>query len=207
MYYLTLGNAGLRVTTLLLLSLFVGEVRGEEAVGRKLLATNSDATSTSKVAPASYGNLDAQITDTLYQLTRARLERVMRANAEVPGTVAADDVAAIEGELAAISEQQGINGEVLDWFSTLIGIAEVTKTSAESDWKRVSILQQESPQSITELDAEMVRLRARLAALNLQRGRLAAKGSADDRENWALQYLSMETQDLRDRVRRLEVRE
>jgi hypothetical protein len=197
----------MKTTILFLLSLSAGCLLMEDAVGQQLVTAKTDAVQTNKVMPTTYGNLDAQIADTLYELTRARLERVMRFNAKVPGTVPVDDVGIIKGELNAISRQEGRNGDVVDWFSTLIGVAEVTKASTDANWKRVTTLQQENPQIFSELDVEMVRLRARLADLNLQRGKLAAKGTADERQNWALLYLSMEVQELRDRIRVVEERQ
>jgi hypothetical protein len=93
-----------------------------------------------------------------------------------------------------------------DWFSTLLAIADIAKVSAEADWKRASKLRREYPAAISELDVEMRRLNARLADLNLQRGKLAGKGTAIDRQNWALVYLCVRMQELTDRVRILEHR-
>src|SRR4051794_38180961 len=102
----------MKTTALFLLSLSVAGLLTEEAAAQKPVATKSDATQINKVTSAPYGNLDAQIADTLYGLTRARLERVMRLNTKVPGTVSADDVEVINGELKAISQQEGKNGDV-----------------------------------------------------------------------------------------------
>jgi len=197
----------MKTTLLFLLSLFAAGLPMETAAAQKLVAAKTDVIQANKVMHTTYGNLDAQIADTLYELTRTRLERVMHINTKVPGTVLAGDIGIINGELKAISDQEGRNGEAVDWFSTLVGVAEVTKASADADWKRVSALQQENPELISELDVAMVRLRARLADLNLQRGKLAAKGTADERQNWALLYLSMQVQELRDRVRVVEERQ
>ena len=94
-----------------------------------------------------------------------------------------------------------------DWFSTLLAIADIAKVSADADWKCASKLRREYPSAISELDVEILRLHARLADLNLQRGTLAGKGTASDRENWALLYLSVKMQELTDRVRLLEQRQ
>jgi hypothetical protein len=197
----------MKTTLLFLLSLFAAGLPMERAAAQKLATAKTDVIQANKITQTTYGNLDAQIADTLYELTRARLERVMHINTKVPGTVLAGDIGIINGELKAISDQERRNGEAVDWFSTLIGVAEVTKASADADLKRVSALQQENSQVISELDVAMVRLRARLAELNLQRGKLAAKGTADERQNWALLYLSMQVQELRDRVRVQEERQ
>ncbi|MFL6544698.1 MAG: hypothetical protein ACJ8LM_05875 [Candidatus Udaeobacter sp.] len=197
----------MKTTILFLLLLPAGGLPMERAAAQSLVKAKADVIHDNKVMPTTYGNLDAQISETLYELTRARLERVMRINARVPGTVSIDDVGIVNGELKAMNRHEGRNGEAADWFSTLIGVAEVTKASADSDWKRVSALQQGNSQLFSDLDVELVRLRARLADLNLQRGRLAARGTADERQNWAVLYLSMEMQELKDRVRVAEERQ
>src|SRR4051812_41081217 len=196
----------MKIAMLFLLLLSAGSLLVEDAAAQKLVMAKTDAIRTNKALPTAYGNLDAQIADTLYELTRARLERVVRFNAKVPGTVPIDDVGTIKDELKAIIQQEGRDGELVDWFSTLIGVAGVTKASADANWKRMSVLQQGNPQLFSDLDLEMARLRARLADLNFQRGKLAAKGTADERQNWALLYLSMEVQELRDRLRVVEER-
>jgi hypothetical protein len=93
----------MKTTALFLLSLAVGGLLMDQTAAQKLVATRSNAVQTYKAMPTTYGNLDAQIADTLYQLTRARLERVMRFNAKVPGTISADDVGIIKGELKAMT--------------------------------------------------------------------------------------------------------
>src|SRR4051812_5128880 len=100
----------MKTTALLLLSFLVVGLLTEEATAQMPVTTKSDATQINKVTSATYGNLDAQIVDTLYGLTRARLERATRLNTKVPGTVSADDVAIIDGELKAVHDQEGRNG-------------------------------------------------------------------------------------------------
>lgn len=159
-----------------------------------------------QVKPVAYSNVDAQIADTLRQLTRLRLERAMQIETKVPGIYSPDDFKVIKGELATIDEQESKNGEVVDWFSTLMGLAQVSKSVADADWKRATVLRQQSADAFSDIDVEMTRLRAQLANLNLQRGKSAAIGSAEDRQNWALLYLAMEVQRLNDQVRILDAR-
>jgi hypothetical protein len=158
---------------------------------------------------ASANNPDARFAQILAQLTMDRLERAKQANAKVPGTVASDDIALIQKELEADVRLQNDakDGGKINWFNMLIDMAEATKSSADSDWQRASAIRAKSPQSLSELDADMVRLRAELADVNLERGKAVASGSADERQNWALQYLFVQMQEVRDRVRVLEERE
>jgi hypothetical protein len=158
---------------------------------------------------AAVNNPDARFAQILAQLTTDRLERAKHANAEVPGTVASDDIALIQQELEAFVRLQNDakDGGKINWFNMLIDMAEATKSSADSDWQRVSAIRAKNPQSLSELDADMMRLRAELADVNLQRGKAVASGSADERQNWALQYLFVQMQEVRDRVRVLEERE
>src|SRR4051812_41986344 len=123
----------MKTRALFLLSLSVAGLLNAEVAAQKPVATKSDATQINKVTSATDGNLDAQIADTLYRLTRARLERAARLNTKVPGTVSADDVAIINGELKAVNDRERRNGEGADWFSMLFGVAEVTKASADAD--------------------------------------------------------------------------
>jgi hypothetical protein len=181
------------------------------AFEQKALAQTRDvdyppAAKTDELLPATVTSLDAQIGDTLIRLTRARLEVSTRLNAQVRGTVPPDDVAIVKEELRAIDEQERTRGEVTNWFSTLLAIADIAKVSADADWRRASKLRQEYPTAISELDVEILRLNARLADLNLQRGTLAGKGTTSDRQNWALLYLSIKMQELTDRMRLVEQR-
>jgi hypothetical protein len=178
----------------------------EQTAAQVPVANNATATKPSEVSPATAADLDAQIGDTLIRLTRARLEVATRLNAQARGTVPPDDVAIVQEELRAIDERERTRGEVTDWFSTLLAIADIAKVSAEADWKRASKLRREYPAAISELDVEVRRLNARLADLNLERGKLAGKGTVSDRQNWALLYLSVKIQELTDRVRILEHR-
>ena len=179
----------------------------QKAAAQMPVADDATAAKPFEVSPATAANLDAQIGDILIRLTRARLEVATRLNAQRAGTVLPDDVAVVQEELRAIDEQERTRGEVTDWFSTLLAIADIAKVSADADWKRASKLRREYPSAISELDVEILRLNARLADLNLQRGTLAGKGTASDRENWALLYLSVKMQELTDRVRLLEQRQ
>jgi hypothetical protein len=152
------------------------------------------------------GKLDAQIGETLLRLTRARLDLATRLNAQARRTVPPDEIAILNQELKVIDEQEQRRGAGADWFSTLLGIAEITSASANADWKRSSILQQQFPGTVSDQNVEILRLHAQLAELTLQRGKLAATGTPIDRQNWALLYLSVKMQELSDRVRTLEQR-
>jgi hypothetical protein len=154
--------------------------------------------------PDTSTNLDAQLADTLRGITRVRLQRAIQLNAQVSGTYSADDIDTMKEQLATIDRQQGRNGQGLDWFSTLIGLAEISKSVADADVKRVAVLRQQN--SVSDLDVEMARLRAQLADLNLKRGKLAAKGTADERQNWGLLYVACQVEQLKDQVRTLDAR-
>ena len=177
----------------------------QKAAAQMPVADNATATKPYVVSPAMAADLDAQIGDTLIRLTRARF-RGCHPLKRASGTVPPDDIAIVQDELRAIDEQERTRGILTDWFSTLLAIADIAKVSAEADWKRASKLRREYPAAISELDVEMRRLNARLADLNVQRGKLAGKGTAIDRQNWALVYLSVRMQELTDRVRILEHR-
>jgi hypothetical protein len=194
-----------RTALYLLVLSFCGAVE-QKTAAQMQVADDATAANPHEVSPATAANLDAQIGDTLIRLTRARLEVATRLNAQARGTVLPDDVAIVQEELRAIGEQERTRGEVTDWFATLLAIADIAKVSAEADWKRASKLRREYPAVISELDVEIRRLNARLAVLNLQRGKLAGKGTAGDRQNWALLYLSVRIQEVTDRVRLLEHR-
>jgi hypothetical protein len=156
---------------------------------------------------ASSQNPEAIYTQLLSQLMRVRLERIKQLNTQVPGTFSPDDIAVSELQLKAVDqlEQQAKSSKEIDWFSMVLIQAQISKTAADLDWKHAAKLRQQSV--ISDADAEMSHLRAQLAAVNLERGEAVEKKSADDRQNWALQYLVMEVQSLQDKVARLEERE
>jgi hypothetical protein len=166
----------------------------------------SNQDQTAKQATSS-DNPDVSYAQLLGQLMRVRLERIRELNSQVPGTISADDIALNELQLKAVDqlEQQAKTSKEIDWFSMVLIQAQISKTAADLDWKHASKLRQQSV--ISESDAEMSHLRAQLAEVNLERGKAVEKKSADDRQNWALQYLVMEVQTLQDKVRRLEERE
>ena len=147
-------------TTVLLMFVFaICHVAEQPTAAQQPVAANPAVTKPNEPSPAAEGNLDAQIGETLIRLTRARLDLAARLNAQAPRTVPPDEIAILNEKLQAIDEQQR-SGEVTDWFSTLIGIAEITSASARADWKRSSMLQQQYPGTISELDVEILRLRA-----------------------------------------------
>lgn len=158
---------------------------------------------------ATKNNSDAQFVEVLAKLASLRLERINRINAKVPGSVPPDDVSLLELEAKSISKlkQDAKNAGQVSGYSMLLSLAEVSQASAAQEWKRVSAIQQRSPGSIPEQDAEGARLRAELAEMTLARGKSAATKSPQDQQNWALQFLFVELHGLRDAVRSLEERQ
>jgi hypothetical protein len=161
------------------------------------------------VQSPSATNPDVQYMQILSQLLHVRLQRIKQLNAQVPGTVTDDDIALLELQAKSVDQlaAQAKDGKETDWFSLVLVWAQISNISADHDWQRVAKVRQQSPQAISEPDAEMVRLRAQLATANLERGKAVQNKSADDRQNWALQYLVMEVQTLQDKTQRLEERE
>jgi hypothetical protein len=157
------------------------------------------------IAPA-YSNVDVQLADTLRQLRRIRLEHAIQINSRARGTFSANEIDTLKEELAVIDHQEGRSGEAIDSFSTMLGLAEAWKSVADADCQRASTLRKLNPQSLPEFDVEIACLLAHLADQNLQRGRLAAKGTAEDRQNWALLFITMEIQQLKDQTRILDAR-
>jgi hypothetical protein len=159
--------------------------------------------------PKAQDNLDAQFVEILGKLASTRLERLKRINAASPGAIAPDDVALLELQLKAIDKirQETKGASQISGFSMLMGLAEVSKASAALEWKRMSALRERSPSSVPEVDAEMARLRAELADVNLMRGRSVATRSVQEQQNWALQFLFVELQGIHDAVRNLEGRQ
>jgi hypothetical protein len=196
----------MKTTTVILLFMAIGSVsaRAEDTAGPPP-TSGSQIGATGSVAT---DNLDARFAQILTKLTSDRLERAKGANTEVPGTVSADDLALIQRELDAFVQLQSDtkNGGRLNWFEMLLDMAEASRSSADSDWRRISALP-ETTQGFARLDRDMVHLRAELADVNLERGKAAASGSADEKQNWALQYVFVEMQEVNDRVRVLEERQ
>jgi hypothetical protein len=154
----------------------------------------------------AYSSVDAQLADTLRRLARVRLEHAIQINSKVRGTFSANEIDTMNEELAVIDHQEGRSSEVIDSFSTMLGLAEVWKSVADADYKRASALRKLNPRSLSDFDVESARLLAQLAELNLQRGSLAAKGTAEDRQHWALLFITMEIQQLKDQTRILDAR-
>jgi hypothetical protein len=177
------------------------------APNRPAVAQAPAAKNTATPQAKSSDNPDATYAQLLGQLMHVRLERTKQLNTQVPGTFSADDVSVIELELKAADQlaKQAKDAKEIDWFSMVLTQAQISKTSADLDWKRAAKLRQQNV--ISESDAEMSHLRAQLATVNFERGKAAQSKSADDRQNWALQYLVMEVQTLQDKVQRLEERE
>jgi hypothetical protein len=161
--------------------------------------------SAAQTAPA--GNPDARYAEILAQILRVHLDRLRQINSQVPGTVTDDDIAVLELQAKSFDKiaANAKDGKEAEWFSMVLMWAQISKISADRDWQRVAKLRQQG--AISQADAEVVRLRAELAAVNLERGKAVQNKSADDRQNWALQFLVVEVQVLQDKVQRLEERE
>jgi hypothetical protein len=189
------------VTTTALCSMGVAQEKANTPSGPGQQASVSQANSET--------NPDAQFMQILGKLASLRLERLKRINATVPGSVAPDDVALLELQLKAIDklrQETQASGQV-NGYSMLLELAEISKAAAVLEWNRVSAIRDRSPSSISEGDAEMTRLRAELADVNLLRGRSLATRSVQEQQNWALQFLFVELQGLHDAVRNLEGRQ
>jgi hypothetical protein len=176
---------------------------GQEAVAQatadKQLAAQS----------AAMSDLDSQFIQLLTRMTSNRLAFAKRINEKVPGTVSPDDVVNLEQQLKAmqsLEEETKKLGRV-DLFSMQLAQAQVTKTFADMDWKQTSRLMQQSPDAMNPADAELIRLRAELANVNLERGKAVEHKSAQERLDWTLQSLFVTVQALQGQVERIDERE
>lgn len=176
---------------------------GQQAVAQATADKQPAAQST------AMSDLDSQFIQLLTRMTNNRLAFAKRINEKVPGTVSPDDVVNLEQELRAmqsLEEETKKLGRV-DLFSMQLAQAQVTKTFADMDWKQTSRLMQQSPDAMNPADAELIRLRAELANVNLQRGKAVEHKSAQERLDWTLQSLFVTVQALQGQVERLDERE
>jgi hypothetical protein len=177
---------------------------GEKAVAQA--TTDKRPAASQSTADA---DLDTQFIQILARMTSNRLAFAKRINEKVPGTVSPDDVANLEQQLKAMQSLEEETKRIghVDLFSMQLAQAQVTKTFADMDWKQTSRLQQQSPDAIPSADAELIRLRAELANVNLQRGKAAEHKSAQERLDWSLQSLFVTVQALQGQVERIDERE
>lgn len=173
------------------------------------LAQPRTAQPAAALPPKTEEPLDARFMQILEELARISLDRFKQVNARAPGVVAPENIALLELQVKTIDKlrQETMDAGRLNGFSLLIGLAEASKTKAAMEWKRIVAIRERSPASISQSDAELARLRSELANVNLLRGQAAANGSAEEQQNWALQYLVVELQSLHDQVRNLETRQ
>jgi hypothetical protein len=154
------------------------------------------------LARAEPRDLDTQYGQILAQLAQAMLQRVQDINLRTPGEITRQEVQESMRELVVfqgVAQNTQQTGK-LQWFPIMLSFAEATQSDTQSAWAVAARARQADPNTMSAIDLEILRLRAELASVNLQRGRQLVKASPDEQQNWALGVLTLEIQRLQNRA-------
>lgn len=147
-------------------------------------------------------DLDVRYARTWLKLTEARLKQVRDGNRRVAGAYPAAVVAEYERlvdsaktQLDDTDAQRRVNE-----FAAFVRDAEAAVKNAETEWAQANAINHRRPGSFAKVAMEILKLRAELARLLLERGRAAAAEPREDQIQWQLAQLRHEVLRLREEV-------
>jgi hypothetical protein len=138
------------------------------------------------------------------QLAEANLNRVEQRNKRVARSVPSSIVAEyqLDVQVAKIRLEQATMGRSASEFQVWLQRAETDRRTAETTWKNAMAVNRRAPGTFVPLDIERFRLRAEVAKLQLERGRLLIDSGREAQLQWEIDMLDDQVQRLNEESRR-----
>lgn len=146
------------------------------------------------------GSVEVRYAQAQLQLAEANLKRVEQMNQASANTVPSSVVAdyAREVQVAKARLEQASQGKAARAFQVWLERADAERRTAETNWRNASAVNRRVPGSYKPLDLERLRLRAQVAALQLERGQALAGAGREAQLEWQVELLDNQVQRLKE---------
>jgi hypothetical protein len=157
--------------------------------------------------PKAAEDIEVRYARSQLQLAEANLKRMQDMNVRQARSVPTSILEEYQQdvELSRVRLQQAQVGSAENVFQTWLRRAELAAQTADTSWKNGLTVNQRTPGTFATLDIERFRLRAEIARLQFERGKLLAAASHDSQLQWELDCLNGEVQRLKEQTTRIPV--
>jgi hypothetical protein len=138
------------------------------------------------------------------QLAETNLKRLEQSNKRMPRSVPSSIVAEYQHDVqvAKTRLKRASAGQNASDFQVWLQRAEAERTAAETAWSNASAANTRAPGTFQPLDLERFRLRAEVAKLQLERGRMLVDSGHEAQLQWQVDMLDNQVQRLKDETSR-----
>jgi hypothetical protein len=138
------------------------------------------------------------------QLAETNLKRLEQSNKRMPRSVPSSVVAEYQHDVlvAKTRLKHATAGQAASDFQVWLQRAEVERRAAEMTWKNATAADVRAPGTFHPLDVERFRLRAEVAKLQLERGKMLVDSSHEAQLQWEIDLLDNQVQRLKDETSR-----
>ncbi|MGD9636012.1 MAG: hypothetical protein AB7G28_01745 [Pirellulales bacterium] len=149
-------------------------------------------------------SVDVRYARAQLQLAEANLTRVQESNKRVARSVPSSVVAEYQYDVdvAKARLEQATGGRAASEFQVWLRRAEAEQKAAATNWRSATAANQRVPGTFGELDIERFRLRAEVATLQLERGRLLTNAGREAQLQWEVELLDDQVQRLKEEAGR-----
>jgi hypothetical protein len=149
-------------------------------------------------------SVDVRYARAQLQLAEANLRRVEESNKRVERSVPANVVAEYRNDVAVAQArlEQATAGRAGGEFRVWLGRAAAERKAARTRWKSAVAANDRVPGTFGALDVERFRLRAEVAALELERGRTLVDAGREAQLEWEVDLLDNQVQRLKEESNR-----
>jgi hypothetical protein len=137
------------------------------------------------------------------QLAEANLSRVQQSNKQVERSIPSSVVAEYQDDVRVANTrlQQAAAGQSANQFQVWLERAAAERRAAETAWKNATAANRSAANTFAAIDVERYRLRAEVAALQLERDQSLASASRDAQLQWQADLLDNQVQRLKEETR------
>jgi hypothetical protein len=138
------------------------------------------------------------------QLAETNLKRLEQSNQRMPRSVPSSVVAEYQHDVkvAKTRLKQATAGRTASDFQIWLQRAEAERRATETAWSNATAANARAPGTFQPLDVERFRLRAEVAKLQLERGRMLVDSSREAQLQWELDMMDNQVQRLKDETTR-----
>jgi hypothetical protein len=146
------------------------------------------------------GSVEVRYAQAQLHLAEANLKRVEQMNQSSANTVPSSVVADYrhEVQVAQARLEQATKGTAATAFQVWLERADAERRSAETNWRNATAVNRRIPGTYKPLDLERLRLRAQVAALQLERGQALASAGREAQLQWQVDLLDNQVQRLKE---------
>lgn len=150
-------------------------------------------------------NLELAYAEAQFKLAETSLKKLELTNQRFPKTVSASVIADYAEDLAIAKAQleSARQGTDADLFLGWVRRVESNLKTAEASYSSAQVANKRQPGTVDPLDVERLRLRVDINRLQLERGKMLAGASIDQKLEWQVQVLNDEVARLKEQTSRI----